>query len=74
MTNKKPVEEPLFYQRTRVVEVVNIHHPLIAPLFADFKRSKGIAFGVPLSDAERREFEEHARKIIIERGYNNDSF
>ena len=41
---------------------VNISHPRIKPLYERFKRWKGIAGWVPLSDSERKEFESYILK------------
>lgn len=41
---------------------VDISHPKIKPLYERFKKWKGIANWVPLSDEERREFESYILK------------
>lgn len=41
---------------------IDISHPKIKPLYERFKKWKGIASWVPLSDEERKEFENYILK------------
>lgn len=43
--------------RTPVYYRLNINAPQIAPLYAQFKADRGIPQRIPLSDAERADFE-----------------
>ena len=43
---------------------LNVNHESIKQLYDRFKKWKGIPFSIPLSDAERFEFESYALKYI----------
>lgn len=50
---------------------LNINHPSIKPLYERFKKWKGIGINIPLSDAERFEFESYALKYINNKSKGN---
>lgn len=47
---------------------VNISHPQIEPLYWRYKAWKGIPHNIPMSDAERFEFEEYILRLVEKEG------
>lgn len=46
---------------------LNLNHPAVDELYKRFKRWKGIHINDPLSDEERKEFEDYAMPYLIKR-------